>query len=46
MQEQLRHGDGVVVYDIYRLGRTTVELILLVDAWNERGLVSSRPPSL
>lgn len=38
LQEQLRPGDGVVVYDIDRLGRTTVELILLVDAWNERGI--------
>jgi len=38
IQEQLRPGDGVVVYDIDSLGRTTVELILLVDAWNERGI--------
>lgn len=38
MQEQLRSGDMVVVYDIDRLGRTMVELVLLVDDWNERGI--------
>ena len=38
LREQLRSGDTVVVYDIDRLGRTMVELVLLVDDWNERGI--------
>ncbi len=38
LQEQLRPGDTVVVYDIDRLGRTMVELVLVVDDWNERGI--------
>jgi DNA invertase Pin-like site-specific DNA recombinase len=38
MQEQLRPGDTVVVYDIDRLGRTMVELVMVVDDWNERGI--------
>lgn len=38
MQEQLRTGDHVVVYDIDRLGRTMVELVMVVDDWNERGI--------
>ncbi len=36
--EQLRPGDEVIVWDIDRLGRTTLELILLIDAWNAKGI--------
>ncbi len=38
LQERLRPGDKVVVYDIDRLGRTMVELVMIVDEWNERGI--------
>ncbi|GAB4053550.1 recombinase family protein [Spirosoma litoris] len=38
MLEQLRSGDEVIVWDIDRLGRTTLELILLVDEWNRKGI--------
>ncbi len=36
--EQLRPGDEVIVWDIDRLGRTTLELIMLIDAWNAKGI--------
>lgn len=36
--DQLRAGDEVVVWDIDRLGRTTLELILLIDKWNQQGI--------
>lgn len=38
MREQVRSGDEVVVWDIDRLGRTTLELIMLVDEWNQKGI--------
>ena len=38
MQEQLRPGDTVAVYDIDRLGRTMVELVMVVDEWNKKGI--------
>lgn len=38
MLEQLRPGDEVIVWDIDRLGRTTLELIMLVNGWNEKGV--------
>ncbi|CAN5208202.1 site-specific DNA recombinase [soil metagenome] len=38
MREQLRSGDELVVWDIDRLGRTTLELIMLVDEWNAKGV--------
>ena len=38
LQEQARPGDTVVVYDIDRLGRTMVELVLIVDRWNKIGI--------
>ncbi len=38
MREQLRPGDEVVVWDIDRLGRTTLELIRQVDEWNRQGI--------
>lgn len=38
MLEQVRTGDEVIVWDIDRLGRTTLELIMLVDAWNANGI--------
>lgn len=38
MLDQLRSGDEVVVWDIDRLGRTTLELILLIDTWNGKGI--------
>lgn len=36
--EQVRSGDEVVVWDIDRLGRTTLELIMLIDEWNRTGI--------
>lgn len=38
MLEQVRSGDEVIVWDIDRLGRTTLELIMLVDEWNAKGV--------
>ena len=38
MREQVRMGDEVVVWDIDRLGRTTLKLIMLVDEWNQKGI--------
>jgi len=38
LQEHVRPGDTVVVYDIDRLGRTMVELVMIVDEWNKRGI--------
>lgn len=38
MLDQLRPGDEVVVWDIDRLGRTTLELIMLIDQWNDKGI--------
>ena len=38
MLDQLRSGDEVVVRDIDRLGRTTLELIMLIDEWNAKGI--------
>ncbi len=38
MREQVRSGDEVIVWDIDRLGRTTLELIMLVDEWNQKGI--------
>ncbi len=38
MREQLRSGDELIVWDIDRLGRTTLELIMLVDEWNAKGI--------
>ena len=38
LREQLRSGDTVVVYDIDRLGRTMVELGMIVDQWNKIGI--------
>ncbi|GGC06641.1 recombinase family protein [Dyadobacter sediminis] len=39
MLEQLRPGDEVNVWDIDRLGRTTLELIVLIDTWNQKGIL-------
>lgn len=38
MLEQVRSGDEVIVWDIDRLGRTTLELIKLIDEWNHKGI--------
>lgn len=39
MLEQLRPADEVMVWDIDRLGRTTLELIVLIDSWNQKGIL-------
>ena len=39
MKEVLRSGDKLVVWDIDRLGRTTLELIMLVDDLNQKGIL-------
>jgi len=39
VKEILRAGDELVVWDIDRLGRTTLELIMLVDELNQRGVL-------
>ena len=39
MKEVLRSGDELVVWDIDRLGRTTLELIMLVDDLNQKGIL-------
>ena len=39
MKEILRAGDELVVWDIDRLGRTTLELIMLVDELNQKGIL-------
>lgn len=38
MRENLRKDDELVVWDIDRLGRTTLELIMLVDQLNQMGI--------
>ena len=38
MRENLRKDDELVVWDIDRLGRTTLELIMLVDQLNQTGI--------
>lgn len=38
MRENLRKDDELVVWDIDRLGRTTLELIMLVDQLNQVGI--------
>lgn len=38
MIEQLREGDTVVVYSLDRLGRTTKQLILLVEDFGKQGV--------
>ena len=35
----LRAGDELVVWDIDRLGRTTLELVMLVDELNQKGIL-------
>ena len=37
LKEMLRKGDELVVWDIDRLGRTTLELIMFVDELNHKG---------
>jgi DNA invertase Pin-like site-specific DNA recombinase len=39
MKEVLRKEDELVVWDIDRLGRTTLELIMLVDELNQKGIL-------
>jgi DNA invertase Pin-like site-specific DNA recombinase len=39
VKEILRAGDELVVWDIDRLGRTTLELIMLVDELNQKGIL-------
>lgn len=39
MKEVLRSGDELIVWDIDRLGRTTLELIILVDDLNQKGIL-------
>ena len=39
VKEILRVGDELVVWDIDRLGRTTLELIMLVDELNQKGVL-------
>ena len=39
MKETLRKQDELVVWDIDRLGRTTLELIMLVDELNQKGIL-------
>jgi DNA invertase Pin-like site-specific DNA recombinase len=39
MKEVLRKDDELVVWDIDRLGRTTLELIMLVDELNQKGIL-------
>lgn len=39
MKEVLRSGDELVVWDIDRLGRTTLELIMFVDELNQKGVL-------
>ncbi len=39
MKKVLRTGDELVVWDIDRLGRTTLELIMLVDELNKKGVL-------
>lgn len=39
LKEMLRKGDELVVWDIDRLGRTTLELIMLVDELNHKGIL-------
>lgn len=39
MKETLRKQDELVVWDIDRLGRTTLELILFVDELNQKGIL-------
>ena len=39
LKEVLRKGDELVVWDIDRLGRTTLELIMFVDELNHKGIL-------
>lgn len=39
LKEVLRKGDELVVWDIDRLGRTTLELIMFVDELNQKGIL-------
>jgi len=39
MKETLRKQDELVVWDIDRLGRTTLELIMFVDELNQKGIL-------
>jgi DNA invertase Pin-like site-specific DNA recombinase len=39
MKEVLRKEDELVVWDIDRLGRTTLELIMFVDELNQKGIL-------
>ena len=39
MKEVIRKGDELVVWDIDRLGRTTLELIMFVDELNHNGIL-------
>ena len=39
VKEILRTGDELVVWDIDRLGKTTLELIMLVDELNQKGIL-------
>lgn len=38
MLEMLRPGDTVIVWDISRLGRTMVDMVLLVEKWIKEGI--------
>jgi DNA invertase Pin-like site-specific DNA recombinase len=40
MLEQLRPADEVIVSDVDRLWRTTLELVVLIETWNQKGLFS------
>jgi len=39
LKDVLREGDELVVWDIDRLGRTTLELIMFVDELNHKGIL-------
>ncbi|KOY84361.1 hypothetical protein AD998_21370 [bacterium 336/3] len=39
LKETLREGDELVVWDIDRLGRTTLELVMFVDELNQKGIL-------
>ena len=39
INEMLRKGDELVVWNIDRLGRTTLELIMFIDELNHKGIL-------
>ena len=38
LRRQLRRGDTVVITQLWRIGRTTSQLIKLMNAWHEKGI--------